>query len=274
MDIIVYRQFGKRASETYEFLKRKLRESAYGDYVKCNDAYMLISVKDINISVCYGDVNRLAGRRADFWSADSSNGKILLAMQASKRNGKELNGYYSVYSTVLKHLTHNKEKENMDDSTKNKKDYIVSCCKGLAVINGYYVELSEDGLGMVCAQFLNPRNNVSKTVYLHPEHIEDVHKAVNNAIVYVTSKLEAAVDKHPKVRPYTNTLPGIKKVIFNDPATIVIWKDGSKTIVKAQDEAFDPEKGLAMAISKKALGNNGRYFNEFKKWLPEKKETK
>lgn len=58
----------------------------------------------------------------------------------------------------------------------------------------------------------------------------------------------------------------IKKVIFNDPATIVMWTDGTKTVVKAVDEEFDPEKGLAMAITKKALGNKGNYFDEIKKW--------
>lgn len=62
----------------------------------------------------------------------------------------------------------------------------------------------------------------------------------------------------------------IKKVIFNNPATIVFWSDGEKTVVKcAGDEAFDEEKGLAMAISKRVLGNHGNYYNEFKKWLPE-----
>lgn len=61
----------------------------------------------------------------------------------------------------------------------------------------------------------------------------------------------------------------ITKVIFNNPATIVFWSDGKKTVVKcADDEAFDEEKGLAMAISKRVLGNNGNYYNEFKKWLP------
>ena len=60
---------------------------------------------------------------------------------------------------------------------------------------------------------------------------------------------------------------GIKKVIFNPPATIVLWEDGTKTVVKAQnDDEFDSEKGLAMAISKKALGNKGNYCNEIKKW--------
>lgn len=62
---------------------------------------------------------------------------------------------------------------------------------------------------------------------------------------------------------------GIKKVIFNDPATIVFWNDGSKTVVKCQgDDIFDPEKGLAMAISKRALGDKSNFNDVFKKWVP------
>ena len=69
-------------------------------------------------------------------------------------------------------------------------------------------------------------------------------------------------------------VPRIKNVIFNDPATIVFWSDNTKTVVKAQNEPFDPEKGLAMAICKRALGNKYIYYNEIKKWLPkEKNET-
>ena len=64
----------------------------------------------------------------------------------------------------------------------------------------------------------------------------------------------------------------IRNVIFNDPATIVFWNDGTKTVVKAENEPFDPEKGLAMAISKKVLGNQGNYYEIFKKWLPEKED--
>ena len=59
------------------------------------------------------------------------------------------------------------------------------------------------------------------------------------------------------------------RVIYNDPATITFWSDGTKTIVKAQPgDIFDPEKGLAMAVVKKACGNKGNYYNSFKKWLP------
>lgn len=64
-----------------------------------------------------------------------------------------------------------------------------------------------------------------------------------------------------------NRIQKIKKVHFNGPCTIVLWDDNTKTIVRAQNEFFDPEKGLAMAIAKKFLGGNkGRYFDEFKKW--------
>ena len=65
----------------------------------------------------------------------------------------------------------------------------------------------------------------------------------------------------------------IKNVVFNPPATIVFWSDNTKTVVKAENETFDPEKGLAMAIAKKALGNKGNYYETFKKWLP-KTESK
>lgn len=58
----------------------------------------------------------------------------------------------------------------------------------------------------------------------------------------------------------------IVDVIFNDPATIVKWSDGTKTIVKAQNEKFDKEKGLAMAIVKKITGNKSNFNEIFKAW--------
>ena len=67
-------------------------------------------------------------------------------------------------------------------------------------------------------------------------------------------------------------LPGrkyeIKDVIFNNPATIILWTDGTKTVVKCQnDEIYDPEKGMAMAIAKKVMGNKGNYYDVFKKYI-------
>lgn len=78
----------------------------------------------------------------------------------------------------------------------------------------------------------------------------------------------------PFVLPPTN--PTIKNVIFNDPATIVIWSDDTKTVVKCQEgDTYDKELGLSLCISKKYFGNKGNFNEVFKKWIPEedKKET-
>lgn len=66
--------------------------------------------------------------------------------------------------------------------------------------------------------------------------------------------------KSPKLK----MLPEIEKVIFNDPATIVMWNDGTKTVVKTRQKGhkkdkFSKEYGLAMAIAKKYCGNRSRF---------------
>ena len=65
-----------------------------------------------------------------------------------------------------------------------------------------------------------------------------------------------------KLNSNKNTIPEIKELVFNDPATIIFWEDGTKTIVKTQNgETFDKEKGFCMAVVKKLFGNKGNYYN-------------
>ena len=64
----------------------------------------------------------------------------------------------------------------------------------------------------------------------------------------------------------------IERVIFNDPATIVFWSDKTKTVVKCNDnDHFSEEMGLAMACTKKLLGNDFSYFGKFNKALKKAK---
>lgn len=64
--------------------------------------------------------------------------------------------------------------------------------------------------------------------------------------------------------------PIMRKAIFNEPATIVIWDDGTKTVVKCgHRDVYDPEKGIALCFMKKVLGNTGRYYETIKKALAE-----
>lgn len=70
-----------------------------------------------------------------------------------------------------------------------------------------------------------------------------------------------------------NGVPEITKVVFNNPATIVLWDDCTKTVVKCQgDDIYSKETGLALCIAKKALGNKSNFNEVFKKWIPEEEE--
>lgn len=70
-------------------------------------------------------------------------------------------------------------------------------------------------------------------------------------------------------------LPKIKQVLYKNPATIVFWNDGSKTVVKCQEnDVYDSEKGLAMAIIKRVCGNTGNYYKGFKRWSSKRRKEK
>lgn len=72
-----------------------------------------------------------------------------------------------------------------------------------------------------------------------------------------------------------NAIPAIKNVIFNDPLTVVVWADGTKTYVKASGEdTFDPEKGMALAIAKKAMENKYNYFETIREWIEKDQKRK
>ena len=58
----------------------------------------------------------------------------------------------------------------------------------------------------------------------------------------------------------------IDRVIVNGPATVVFWNDGTKTVVKCtEDETWDDEKAIAMAVVKRLYGNKGAYFDLIRK---------
>lgn len=86
---------------------------------------------------------------------------------------------------------------------------------------------------------------------------------------YIIGLANGSSDNETGEERPTTYIPAIKTVHFNDPMTIVLWEDGTKTIVKCQDgDTYSEELGLAMCIAKKALGNKGNFNEVFKKWLP------
>lgn len=86
---------------------------------------------------------------------------------------------------------------------------------------------------------------------------------------YPAARVTCIMDPNDILK-HTATTPTITNVIFNPPATIVFWSDRTKTVVKCdyEYETYDPEKGLAMAIAKKMIGDNKRaYYHTFLHWL-------
>lgn len=84
------------------------------------------------------------------------------------------------------------------------------------------------------------------------------------------SKIMASLKGNLNMIYGTKSILEIINVIFNNPATIVFWSDGTRTVVKcSENDAFDPEKGLAMAIVKKTYGNNNAFHKIFKTWVKE-----
>lgn len=57
--------------------------------------------------------------------------------------------------------------------------------------------------------------------------------------------------------PIDKVIPEVKRIIFHDPATIVFWKDGTKTVVKRmKDQEFSKYYGFLAALGKKLYKNN------------------
>jgi len=82
----------------------------------------------------------------------------------------------------------------------------------------------------------------------------------NDVEVFVGGKKkEIALDLSGTV---PNNALTAEKVVFNYPATVVLWADGTKTVVRCdKDDEFDEMKGLALCYMKKALGNTSRELN-------------
>ena len=122
-------------------------------------------------------------------------------------------------------------------------------------LNGFYKE----GTSLYPASI----NNISRLI---EDRMNGRESELKTALQWrMSSFMYGAYSNHVNCKDFV--IPEIKNVIFNPPATIVFWNDGTKTVVKCQnDEAFDPEKGITMAFFKKMHGNKGHYFEEIKKW--------
>lgn len=74
-------------------------------------------------------------------------------------------------------------------------------------------------------------------------------------------RIESGSDNICISKSNPNIMP--TKIIFNGPATIVMWTDGTKTVVKQSNlDDYDYEKGFAMCVVKKVFGDQYTYIRK------------
>lgn len=108
-------------------------------------------------------------------------------------------------------------------------------------------------------EFPDEKNTASKegVFWFKPKNLEAVEAALPIgymlADALATMRLQEAMTRKPR-----NTLPfpDIKRVIYSGPKTVVLWADGTKTIVSCgEGETYDHYTGFCAAVVKKLFGS-------------------
>ena len=119
-----------------------------------------------------------------------------------------------------------------------------------------------------------PWNPVKDVIRVPANNLRiDIDRAIYTAMAIDYSRQSMKQAKKNDIVKFGMCSVSIRKVIFNDPATVVLWSDGTKTVVKCgPEDKFDTEKGLAMAIVKKMAGNDNSFHKVFKQYPKKKKK--
>lgn len=278
MRVVIHRKQGKDARLVSDYFLRKFGMSPYRQSVHIKRGGYAFELADygIRIDIYCGDLFKLEGLRPDYYSADTQDAVDFLQQMTHKDTFRRIYSLDSIYDIV----THYAETLN-ERKAKEEKDMNMDL-----IMNDDVVIRYPDGTEYKArVDVVNCQSGAATNMELHLLDEKPIGKAWN-AKPFVTMPRHSGYSEAMGLSQFAkemlygvdlnHSIPQIDRVIFNAPATIVYWKDGTKTVVQARDEAFDPEKGLAMAISKKAMGNTRDYYIPFKKWLKkfEKKEKR
>ncbi len=103
--------------------------------------------------------------------------------------------------------------------------------------------------------------NADTTVDVFADHYMEFICSDEESAYTLTEKIHRLANKKDDAKKSTIALNNlynsfeVKDILVNGPATIVFWKDGTKTVVKCgPEDMHDLEKAVAMCFMKKALG--------------------
>lgn len=156
----------------------------------------------------------------------------------------------------------------------------------LAVLNGYGIAEDIDASVFKPCKDISPSDfkfnskyysNLNTTIYNREKMGYEFMTNINNPAdlksfpAYILrNELARRGFKTIYERELVDMSDGPKKIIFNYPATICIWPDGSKTVVKcAEGQEFSEYYGYLACLAKKLYGTNGeinRIINKHKEY--------
>lgn len=255
-----------------------IKDACCGIKIECPEKYCCMLINDYNnkestlrltklipnstnkvvIDICFNSLGALS---------DSLNRRINRSEYSyiMKNHKTNITAYYC-YSTNIK--GDNAEYDYQDD------EYLTDQLEPInAVLNNYGVKIETWFIrsDIAFSKMVWPTNR--KTLYARAKNIINSIYGIPNGSSKCWDELKticALTDSEPiskknsKEAYNKRIFSEIKDIIINDPATIILWKDGTNTIVKCQPvDTFDPEKGIAMAILKKLYGNSGFYKDIF-----------
>lgn len=126
---------------------------------------------------------------------------------------------------------------------------------------------------------VNIETNRKGSFYFYAPKENDNRTEMENTNYYtkLLKNLMGAIDKQSRIdnsfgsyyEDDNGNVTYIKEVIYNDPAVVVIWNDGTKTVSKCDyGDNFNPEFGLILCVLKKVIGNE-QVAKLLMNWVPD-----
>ena len=126
---------------------------------------------------------------------------------------------------------------------------------------------------------VNIETNRKGSFYFYAPKENDNRTEMENTNYYtkLLKNLMGAIDKQSRIdnsfgsyyEDDSGNVTYIKEVIYNDPAVVVIWNDGTKTVSKCDyGDNFNPEFGLILCVLKKVIGNE-QVAKLLMNWVPD-----
>ena len=154
----------------------------------------------------------------------------------------------SEYKRFLASLHHQNEKIDLN------------ICYGIASMPQIYEDATKNihDLKEASESLGIPIDTSCQSLYRFPDQEEVINCILNQGLTKNNKERKVMI------------IPGIKNVLFNEvkKTTTVVFNDRTSVIVKCTDnDKFDPEMGLAMALARKYFGSRTKLRNAVVKWV-------